>query len=404
MPSGSLASVNYGFEETAFQTKSAAINKTFGQGAKISGLERNNNLAIIYGLGDREAAANQELIFQGSFSVETVMSDPWVFQSFLGDYFASADSSTGKQTTTLNGSHALGATALTVVSSAGFANGEVIHIAGNVANTYEIRKVNGTPPDGTTINIDKPLYYQHNTAAVVSELGGSGPTYYYHVFRNPNMVKLNTLTIQNTIDLTADMQTNLLGCVPTGMSIGASVGSVVPVTYDFSFGKEDPENSPAFVAQVASTFNPYTFAYGNLYLPGSGTSAMAAVQSCDISITPNLSLIYGLGSRSATTYSEQAFDYSISASMFFQSKNDFQALFMDGTTTYPVTGPASTVAQNGLVLHFNDGTNSIVYSFGGVKIDTTNLPQSPDAPIFEDISMKARTLTIYARNTTSTSP
>ena len=404
MVSGALASVNYGYETVAFQTKSGSINKTFGLGSKITGLERNNNLAIIYGLGDREAAVNQELMFQGSFSVETVMSDPWAFQAFLGDYFASADSSTGKQTTTLTGSHALGATQLTVVSSTGFVDTEVIHIAGNIANTYEIRKVSGAPPDGTHINIDKPLYYQHNTASAVSELGGSGPTYYYHVFRNPNSIKLNTLTIQNTIDLTADLQTNLLGCVPTSMSMSASVGSVVPVTYDFMFGREDPEDAPAFVSQVASSFNAYSFAYGNLYFPGSASAAKAAVQSCDISITPNLELIYGLGSRNAAAYSEQAFDFSINTSMFFQDKNDFQALFMDGTSTYPVTGPASTVAQNGLVLHFNDGTNSIVYSFGGVKIDTTNMPQDPTAPIMEDVSLKARTLTIYARNTTTTSP
>ncbi len=403
MPSGALASVNYGYEAVAFQTKAAAITKTFGQGAKITGLERNNNLTLVYGLGDREAVVNQELTFQGSFSVETVMSDPWAFQSFFGDYFASADSSTGKQSTTLNGSHALGETTLTVVSSTGFSAGEVIRIVGNTANTYEIRKVVSTPL-GTTIVIDKPLYFVHGTGLAVDELGGSGPTYYYHVFRNPNAIKLNTLTIQNTVDLTADMQTNLLGCVPTSTSISASVGSLVPITYDFAFGKEDPEDAPAFQAQVASTFNAYSFAYGNLYLPGSAATAMAAVQSCDITITPNLELIYGLGNRSASTYSEQAFDYSLSASMFFQNKNDFQALFMDGTTTYPVTGPASTVAQNGLVLYFNDGTNTIVFSFGGVKIDTTNLPQDPTAPIMEDVSMKARNLTIYARNTTTTSP
>lgn len=399
-----MASVGYGFESVAFQTKSTAINKTFGQGAKITGLERANNLVLVYGLGDREAAVNQELQFQGSFSVETVMSDPWAFQSFLGDYFASADSTTGKQSTTLNGSHALGATQLTVVSSTGFTDGEVIRIVGNVANTYEIRKVSGAPPDGTHINIDKPIYFQHNTGLAVDELGGSGPTYYYHVFRNPNAVKLNTLTIQNTIDLTADMQTNLLGCIPTSTSISMSVGSLVPVTYDFMFGKEDPEDAPTVVSQVASTFNAYSFAYGNLYFPGSASSAKAAVQSCDITITPNLELIYGLGSRNASTYSEQAFDYSISASMFFQDKNDFQALFMDGTSTYPITGPASTVAQNGLVLHCNDGTNSIVYSFGGVKVDTTNIPQDPTVPIMEDVSLKARTLTIYARNTATTSP
>jgi hypothetical protein len=403
MPSGAMASVAYGLEETAFQTASAAINKTFGRGSKITGLERNNNLTLIYGLGDREAAVNQELTFQGSFSVETVMSDPWAFQSFLGDYFAAADSSTGKQSTTLNGAHALGATTLTVVSSTGFTVGEVIRIVGNTANTYEIRKVVSAPL-GTSIVIDKPLYFAHGTGLAVDELAGTPVTYYYHVFRNPNAIKLNTLTIQNTINITADMQTNLLGCIPTSMSISASVGSLVPITYDFMFGKEDPIDAPAFVAQVASTYNAYSFAYGNLYLPGSAAAPLAAVQSCDITITPNLELIYGLGSRNASTYSEQAYDYSINASMFFQDKNNFQALFMNGTTTYPITGPGSTVAENGLVLHFNDGTNSIVFSFGGVKVDTSSMPQDPTMPIMETVSMKARTLTIYARNAATTSP
>jgi len=404
MPSGALASVNYGWEETAFQTKSAAINKTFGVGSKLTDLTRGNNLEVIYGLGDREAAVNLEKQFNGSFSIETALSDPWIFKSFFGDAFTSANSNTGKATaTTLTGVQAIGATSLVVASSVGYAATDVITIAGGTANTYEIRKVTGAS-DGTHIEIDKPLHYSHPNAAAVTEIGGSGPTTYYHVFRNLNTPSLNTITVQNTIDLTADLQTNLLGCIPVGASISTSVGSPVTASYDFIYGKEDPENSPAFVAQVASTRSPYTFAYGNLYTPGSSTSALTAVQSCDISISPTLDLIYGLGSRNASTYVEMQYDYTISSEMYFQSKNDYLALFMDGTSTYPVTGPGSTVAENGLVLHLNNGTDTMVFSFGGVKADTTSMPQDPTAPIMESVSLKARTLHVYALNAVTAIP
>jgi len=266
-----------------------------------------------------------------------------------------------------------------------------------------IRKVTGTS-DGTHIEIDKPLYFSHPGSVAVDEIGGSGPTFYYHTFRNPNATKLNTLTIQNSVNLSSPMQTNFLGCIPTGISINTSVNELVSTSFDFLFGKEDPENSPTYQQQVASTFNAYTFAYGNLYFPGSLTTAMPAVQSVDITITPNEDLIYGLGSRNAASYVENAFDYSISASMYFQNLNDLQALFMDGTNTYNTGGPQTTVAQNGLVLHMNDGTNSIQFLFSGVKIDTDDLPQDPTAPIVENVSMKARNLTICARNATTTSP
>jgi len=406
LPSGARASVNWGWEETAFQTKSASIDKTFGIGSKLTDLTRNNNLEIIYGLGDREAAVNLEKQFQGSFSVETALSDPWIFKAYFGDAFSTAEGTTGKASpTTLTGVQAIGATSLVVASSTGYALGDVITIAGGTANTYEIRKVTGAS-DGTHIEIDKPLHYSHPNAAAVSEIGGTGGTKYYHVFRNLNAPSLNTVTVQNTIDLTADYQSNFLGSIPVGASISTAVGSPVMTSYDFIYGKEDPEDAPAFVSQVqtAAAIKPYTFAYGNLYTPASSTSALTAVQSCDISISPSLDLIYGLGSRNAGAYVEMQYDYTITSEMYFQSKNDYLALFMDGTTTFPTTGPGTTVAENGLVLHLNDGTNTMVFSFGGVKADSTSMPQDVAAPIMESVTLKARTLHVYAYNATAAIP
>lgn len=411
IPSGSSASVHYGWEETAFQTKSASVAKTFGVGSKISDLTRNNNLEIIYGLGDREAAVNLEKQFQGSFSVETALSDPWIYKAFYGvstdGSFTVDASNTGLATpTTLSAPIVLGDTTINVTSETGLTTGNIVHIAGNVANTYEIRKVVSAATG--KIVVDKPMHYVHDTAKAVTEIGGSSAAAYYHVFRNGNTPTLNSLTIQNTIDLGAntDLQTNLLGCVPVGASISTSVGSIVTASYDFIYGKEDSEGSPAFVAQTASVRRPYSFAYGNLYTPGSRSSALTAVQSCDISITPSVDLIYGLGDRGATNYVEMQYDYSISSEMYFQNKNDYLALFMDGTSTYPTTDPTGgrTVAENGLVLHLNNGTDTIVYSFGGVKADSTSMSQDVSAPIMESVTLKARTLNIYAYNTVAAIP
>jgi hypothetical protein len=406
MPSGALASVHYGWEETAFKTKSAAVNKTFGVGSKISDLTRNNNLEIIYGLGDREAAVNLEKQFQGSFSVDSYLSDPWIFKAYFGDVFSTVEGTVGVATTTLSSDALLGATTLSVASETGFTAGNVVKLAGATANTYEIRKV--VSNSAGKVVVDKPLNYLHVSGLTLQEIGGTGGTNYYHVFRNLNTPSLNTLTIQNTIDLGAnpDVQTNLLGSIPVGASISTSVGSPVTTSYEFIYGQEDPEDSPAFVAQTQSTFRPYSFAYGNLYTPGSRSSALTAVQSCDISITPTEDLIYGLGDRGAQTYVEMQYDYSITSEMYFQNKNDYLALFMDGTSTYPVTNPVGgrSVAENGLVLHMNDGTNNMVFSFGGVKADSTSMPQDPTAPIMESVTLKARTLHVYAYNATAAIP
>jgi len=80
--SGYASYVNYGYEAT--YGTAVAGTRTFGHGVKITHT-RKNNLERIYGLGDRNFSAKATKQFEGTASVEFVMSNASFLRAVLGD-------------------------------------------------------------------------------------------------------------------------------------------------------------------------------------------------------------------------------------------------------------------------------------------------------------------------------
>lgn len=79
--SGYASYVNYGYEAT--YGAGAASNRTFGHGTKVT-INRRNNMERIYGLGSRNAASTVAKKYEGTASVEFILSNGSFFRAVLG--------------------------------------------------------------------------------------------------------------------------------------------------------------------------------------------------------------------------------------------------------------------------------------------------------------------------------
>ncbi len=79
----SVSELRFGWE-TAYASETGTKDKVFGQGMKITTLNRRNNVEPIFGLGARNAQKLPVKQFEGSLSVESVLASPWFFRAVLG--------------------------------------------------------------------------------------------------------------------------------------------------------------------------------------------------------------------------------------------------------------------------------------------------------------------------------
>lgn len=237
--------------------------------------------------------------------------------------------------------------------------------------------------------------------------GPDGSGIYTHTFTEQNT--LPSYAVKNNIELGAtDAQQIMLGSISASKSIGISVGSPVVVSDDFVYADEI-FSTTSFVAQIAETFDVFSFSHATFSLPD-GT-VIANVQAADISMSNSPSIIYGLGSRVGSTHADLQREYSIRASVYLTNPALFWRAFYTGGASSPFSGtapgnhteiPTLTITlDNGLTL---GNQRQIKLAFTGIMMDSYSSSQDPTAPIMEDATFFARTLTVTALNTTATIP
>jgi hypothetical protein len=80
---GGLVSLAYGWE-TAFTSGSASVAKVFGRGQRVTNATRRENPENIYELGSRTINSVVYKQFEGTLSLEWILSNPWFFKAFMG--------------------------------------------------------------------------------------------------------------------------------------------------------------------------------------------------------------------------------------------------------------------------------------------------------------------------------
>lgn len=414
MTTGALTSLHFGWERywtgTAWSgtygTAAGPYDKVFGQGQKISSLERSNNLEIVYGLGYRGGLANQEKQFSGSISVECSLANPYIFRAILGNGGSvEAIGQTTPGNTTVDAQNVILNRTIGVTATTNFAVNEWVRIqtGGDTDNTeyLQIESIDS----GVSLTFNSPIMYVHPVADTVEEWNtslGNGP--YIHVFTEMNTAP--SITIKNSYDLGTDEQVLFKGCVCTGATISCAVDEIVSLKLDFEYANETL-SATAYTSQTAESEDLYTFAHGTLkkYVAGAWTS-LAVVQNCEISISTNAEIIYGLGSRTGVERAGKQFEYSISASIFFQNVAAFQELFYSGAASGTTPG---TIAPIALELNLDNGqagtaNRDVTVQFANIKIDTDSLPQDPTAVVMEEVTMKGTSMTIWGTNNTAAIP
>lgn len=85
--------LKFGWEDVAFGTESTGIDKSFGNGARVSSFSRRNNEEKIYGLGARNAQKLVSKKFEGACEIEFPLSTPWFLYAVMGTVSSDATSS-----------------------------------------------------------------------------------------------------------------------------------------------------------------------------------------------------------------------------------------------------------------------------------------------------------------------
>jgi len=80
---GGLVTLAYGWE-TGFTSGSGSVDKSFGRGQRVTNATVRENPEIIYELGSRFASTVAFKQFEGSLSLEWIMSNPWFFKGLMG--------------------------------------------------------------------------------------------------------------------------------------------------------------------------------------------------------------------------------------------------------------------------------------------------------------------------------
>lgn len=237
--------------------------------------------------------------------------------------------------------------------------------------------------------------------------GPDGDGIYTHTFTEEN--SLPSYAVKNNIELgTTDAQQIMLGSINASKSISISIGSPVMVSDDFVYADEI-FSTTSYVAQIEETFDVFSFAHATFSLPDGTT--VANVQAADLSMSNSPEIIYGLGSRVGQTHVDKQREYSIRASVYLTNPAVFWRAFYTGGATSPFggTAPGTVVETPTLTITLDNGLTlgnhrQIKLAFSGVMMDTYSSSQDPTAPIMEDATFFARTLTVTALNTTSTIP
>ena len=151
--SGAYGYVNYGFEAT--YGAGAVSARTFGHGVKVS-FARKNNMERIHSLGQRNAYTTAALKYEGTASIDFVMSNGSFFRAVLGSV---ADGGAGPYTHTYTEANAPPSFAIDTGSELG-TNDEVTELKGCMVNSMTM-----TATTGDTIKVRLECPYQTETLA-----------------------------------------------------------------------------------------------------------------------------------------------------------------------------------------------------------------------------------------------
>ena len=230
--------------------------------------------------------------------------------------------------------------------------------------------------------------------------GGTSEAYTHTYTEADRVISFTTFT---SFELgTTDAQSNLIGCRVNTCTISASVNEPLRFTLECPYRYEALGTTK--VSDTADVEPIFTFAHGSIEMPD-GT-AIAAVQSFELTINNNLDSVYGIGSRFMTDQVAKNREYNFSMTAAFNSHTALLTYFLNGTNsaTAPDAGSGTEIATLELTFTNDDG-DILNINLTGVHLNEETLPQNVNEVVKEDVTGWARACTnIIYTNDVQTAP
>ena len=219
----------------------------------------------------------------------------------------------------------------------------------------------------------------------VPSAGGVGP--YTHTFAESNT--LASFSICNAVELGSnDYVSILIGCKVQSAEFSFAVDEPCRVRLECPWRTESIA-ATGIGAAHAPTESPLTFAYGTIQV---NNTTVGYIQSGTLTITNNVEMVWGVGSRYSTAGPEKTRTYDLKMSVAFSDVTLLLEKFL-GTTVPMAATALSTLNPAGvaLTLVFDNGlatTNSriVAFTFANFYINEHTLPLDVNDVIKEDVT------------------
>lgn len=213
---------------------------------------------------------------------------------------------------------------------------------------------------------------------------GVGP--YTHTYAESNTI--TSFSIANATELgDADYVSALIGCKVQSCKLTAAVDEVARVTLECPYRTETLATT-GIGSVVTPTEEPLTFAQGTLSVAG---TTVGYVQSVDLTITNNVEMIWGLGSRYSTAGPAKTRTYDFKMSVVFSNVALLLEKFFGKAASIDADDLATlNPAGVACVLTFTNGgastaLRSIVLTFANLYLNEHSLPLDVNEVVKEDV-------------------
>ena len=222
---------------------------------------------------------------------------------------------------------------------------------------------------------------------VLGSRSGAGTVASPYVHTGAN--SLTSLTVSHNLDnVTTDREELYLGSMINSVTIKAAVGE--PVTATIEFVGADLDKDSTIQSNVAITdVIPYTFAGGSIEIPNA-SAIPNVIDSVEITITNNVNIVYGIGSRVGQSKVEGARDYSVKFTVNYIDDTLIDLFLGSGT------GPTNPTESATFAVRFDnsDGVRYVDFIFAESVMESMSETANINEILKEDHTATAKTLTV----------
>lgn len=223
---------------------------------------------------------------------------------------------------------------------------------------------------------------------------GTGP--YTHTYADDKTV--TAYTVEVGFDTTTDRVLQLQQLTANDITVSTAINDVAKVRGNFTWGATPTTAGTTLDASVVTDdiTTPYTMVMATLENP-SGTP-LAEVQSMELTINPNISLVYGPNSSNSVNAYKGVIKLT----------GKFSATIRDNTWWNNVRARTEPT-NNTLRMKFTNGLASTAertmqFTLTGLGLDKLNMSLDPNELVVEEVPFTARSISVVAVNNTSTPP